>query len=396
VYLNWMKIKEPIELYIHIPFCKKKCNYCDFLSYAAPCEEREAYVKALLEQIRIVASGIVPGCDPEDPPEERESKFRVSTVYIGGGTPSLLSDEQISNILCQLKESFDILENAEITIEANPGTLTLGKLENMRKSGINRLSLGLQSVNEEELKVLGRIHNYDDFVESYVNARKAGFDNISVDIMTALPGQTKELLKATIDKVLDLNPEHISAYSLIIEEETPFFDLYGDIEGPVVGEDLERELYYYAKDRLSEAGFKQYEISNFAKPGYESRHNTGYWKRVHYLGLGLGAASFFAGFRVTNTESMSEYLKDPTTFMSVNRLSENDEMEEFMYLGLRMIKGVNTSEFYKAFGREIDDVYGSRIQKLIDDELLSREDNIISLTNKGIDYGNHVFSQFLL
>lgn len=391
-----MKIKEPIELYIHIPFCKKKCNYCDFLSYAAPCEEREVYVKALLEQIRIVASGMVPGCDPFDPPEERETKYKVSTVYIGGGTPSVLMDEQISDILCQLKESFDILEDAEITIEANPGTLTLEKLKNMRNAGINRLSLGLQSASAEELENLGRIHTFEEFEESYVNAREAGFDNINVDIMTALPGQTKEILGDTISKVIRFNPEHISAYSLIIEEETPFFDLYGDIDGPVVGEAMERELYYFARKMLTDAGYKQYEISNFAKEGYESRHNTGYWKRIPYFGLGLGAASFFAEFRVTNTESMSEYLKDPTTFMSVNRVSENDAMEEFMYLGLRMMKGVNTLDFYKEFGRDIEDVYGKRIQKLLEDNLITFENNIICLTDKGIDYGNHVFSQFLL
>ena len=391
-----MKIKEPLELYIHIPFCKKKCNYCDFLSYPAPCEEREKYVESLLEQIRVVASGLVPGCDPDDFPDERDSKFKVSTVYIGGGTPSLLGDEQIEKILCQLKERFDILEDAEITMEANPGTLTMDKLIVMKKSGINRLSLGLQSANEEELKALGRIHSYQDFVESFENARKAGFDNISVDIMTALPEQNEEKLENTLAKVIEMNPEHISAYSLIIEEDTPFYDMYGDIDGPVVGEKLERELYYYTREQLEKAGYCQYEISNFAKKRYESRHNLGYWKRIPYFGLGLGAASFFAGFRVTNTESISEYFKNPCTFASCQRLSENDAMEEFMYLGLRMSDGVCEKDFYHEFGKNLEEVYGKRISKLINDGLLEKIENRYRLTKKGIDYGNYVFSQFLL
>jgi len=396
VYLNWMKIKEPIQLYIHIPFCVKKCNYCDFLSYAAPCEEKEQYVEKLLEQIRVVASGTVPGSDPDDPPKEREEKFKVSTVYIGGGTPTSLNENRLKEILCQLRESFDLLPDAEIAIEANPGTLSKEKLLVMRENGVNRLSLGLQSANEDELKALGRIHSFNDFVESYVNARKAGFDNISVDIMTALPRQSRDALSNTIEKVIELKPEHVSAYSLIIEEDTPFFDLYGDIDGPVVGEELERELYYFAKSRLEEAGYEQYEISNFARPGFESRHNTGYWRRTPYFGLGLGASSFFAGFRVTNTESISEYFKNPSAFSGCQKLSENDEMEEFMYLGLRMMKGVDISQFQRTFGRDFDEVYGGRVDKLVKDGLLIKEGQALKLSKKGIDYGNFVFSQFLL
>lgn len=395
-----MKISEPIELYIHIPFCVKKCNYCDFLSYAAEEEEKSAYVDALLTQIRMVGTGLVPGCDPDDPDfEEREEKFKASTVYIGGGTPTVLSKEQIEAILTQVRESFDILPDAEITMEANPGTIDSDKLSVMRSCGVNRLSLGLQSACEDELKCLGRIHSYEQFEKSFDDARNAGFDNISIDVMTALPEQDEERLRSTLMKVIGKNPEHISAYSLIIEEDTPFFEQYGDLEGPVVGEEMERKLYYLTREVLEQAGYIQYEISNFAKPGYEAVHNCGYWKRKHYFGLGLGASSFFDRYRVTGTESISEYFKNPCAFDTVTKLSDNDIMEEYMYLGLRMMEGVDKDSFNKEFlskGADFDSMYGKRVNKLIEDGLLKDENGRISLTWKGIDYGNFVFSQFLL
>lgn len=396
-----MKINEPLEVYVHIPFCVKKCNYCDFLSYAAQDEEKEKYVDALLTQIRMVAAGLVPGMDAEDPDfEDREEKFKVSTVYIGGGTPTTLSDNQLKAIMDELFNSFDILPDAEITIEANPRTVDENKLKVLKGAGVNRLSLGLQSSNEEELKCLGRIHSFEDFENSFKMARAAGFTNISVDIMTAIPNQNEEILNNTIDKVLELGPEHISAYSLIIEEDTPFYELYGEMDEPVVGQEMERKLYYLCRDRLKKAGYIQYEISNFAKKGFEAKHNKGYWERKHYFGLGLGASSFFDCYRVTGCESISEYFKNPTAFESVNKLSLNDAMEEFMYLGLRKMEGVSKSEFNDTFslkaGKSFDDIYKNRVSKLVKDGLLEENGDRLYLTSKGIDYGNFVFSQFLI
>lgn len=396
-----MKINEPLEIYVHIPFCVKKCNYCDFLSYAAQDEEKEKYVDALLTQIRMVAAGLVPGMDAEDPDfEDREEKFKVSTVYIGGGTPTTLNDNQLKAIMDELFNSFDILPDAEITIEANPRTVDDNKLRVLKSAGVNRLSLGLQSADEEELKCLGRIHSFEDFENSFKMARAAGFTNISVDIMTAIPNQNEEILNNTIDKVLELGPEHISAYSLIIEEDTPFYELYGEMDEPVVGQEMERKLYYLCCDRLKKAGYIQYEISNFAKKGFEAKHNKGYWERKHYFGLGLGASSFFDCYRVTGCESISEYFKNPTAFESVNKLSLNDAMEEFMYLGLRKMEGVSKSEFNDTFslkaGKSFDDIYKNRVSKLVKDGLLEENGDRLYLTSKGIDYGNFVFSQFLI
>lgn len=392
-------LQEPVEIYIHIPFCKRKCNYCDFLSYSAQPEIRAKYVEALLDQIRVVGAGILPGDDPsnyDDDDSIIESKIKVCTVYIGGGTPSVLTPEQIDRILCQLKDSFDVLPDAEITMEANPGTLNKDAIKKLYNTGINRISLGLQSANADELEMLGRIHTYEQFEECYVNCRTAGFKNINVDIMTALPKQTPDTLTNTLSKVIALGPEHISAYSLIIEEETPFYELYGDIDGPVVGEETERKLYYLMRDKLIAAGYEHYEISNFAKSGFESRHNCGYWTRVPYLGLGLGASSFFDIYRVTNTESMSEYLKNPEAFSSCTRLSENDAMEEFMFLGLRMMKGVSRADFGARYNSTFDSVYGKVTDKLMAKGLLVADDDRIFLTKDGIDHGNFVFSQFLL
>lgn len=413
-----MKKDEPIEIYVHIPFCVKKCNYCDFLSYPADERIKDKYVDALCNQIGIVGAHILPGQNyPEDENTSEDfffdeddyeasflheanhddsEKMKVSTVYFGGGTPTCLSTGQLERILCKLKEKFDFLPDTEVTIEVNPGTVSDYDLEYLCKMGFNRISIGLQSANEDELRALGRIHTYEDFVYCYKNARKAGFNNINVDVMTALPNQTQEKLLNTLNKVIKLSPEHISAYSLIIEEDTPFYELYGDIEGPVVGEKTERSLYYLMRDTLAAAGYLRYEISNFAKPGYESRHNTGYWKRIPYIGFGLGASSFYDNIRVSITESVSEYIKDPMTAASVQKLSQTDAMEEFMFLGLRMQKGVDKNDFKMQFGRTAEDVFGRAITRLMEEGLLVSSDGRYYLTDKGIDYGNYAFSQFLM
>lgn len=413
-----MKKDEPIEIYVHIPFCVRKCKYCDFLSYPADERIKDKYVDALCNQISIVSAGTLPGqdyCAGDDEPEdfyfdeddytasfqavgesESAESMKVSTVYFGGGTPTCLTMGQIETILCKLKEKYTFLPDAEVTIEVNPGTVTDYDLEYLHKMGFNRISIGLQSANDDELKLLGRIHTYDDFVKCYKNARKAGFSNINVDVMTALPGQSEEKLLNTLTHVIRLNPEHISAYSLIIEENTPFFETYGDIEGPVVGEETERRLYYLMRDTLSKVGYQRYEISNFAKPGYESRHNTGYWKRIPYIGFGLGASSFYDNIRVSTTESVSEYIKDPMTAASVQKLSDRDAMEEFMFLGLRMQNGVDKSDFERLFKRTVDDVFSRAITRLMEEGLLVSSGGRYYLTDKGIDYGNYAFSQFLM
>ena len=386
------------EIYVHIPFCVRKCNYCDFLSYPADEKTKDKYVDALCDQIGIVGEGILPGKLIED--EDREDDFcfdyEISTVYFGGGTPTTLKMEQLKRVMCRIKEKFTLLPDAEITIEVNPGTVDKDDLIYLNRMGFNRLSIGLQSSNADELSLLGRIHSYEDFEYCFKAAREAGFLNINVDVMTALPNQTEEKLKNTLSKVIKLDPEHISAYSLIIEEDTPFYEKYGDIEGPVVGEETERRLYYMMRDTLNDAGYVRYEISNFAKEGYESRHNLGYWRRVPYFGLGLGAASFYDDVRVSNTESMSEYLKDPMAVGTMQRLTSRDAMEEFMFLGLRTTEGVFKREFFEKFGAAADEIYARAITKLVGEGLLISEGGRYYLTDKGIDYGNYAFSQFLM
>ena len=322
--------------------------------------------------------------------------MKVSTVYFGGGTPTTLLPEQIERILTRIREKFDVCDDAEITIEVNPGTAGKAYLARLFALGFNRLSIGLQSANEDELKLLGRIHTYEEFAKCYEEAKEAGFTNINVDVMTALPGQDEDKLLNTLNKVIALNPEHVSAYSLIIEEGTPFYEKYGDIEGPVVGEEAERRLYYLMRDTLKNAGYDRYEISNFAKPGYESRHNMGYWRRTAYFGLGLGASSFYDNVRVAGTESITEYFKDPMATSSYQLLTQRDAMEEFMFLGLRTTEGVTKAAFSEAFHKSVDDVFSRALNKLICEELLEESNDGYRLTDKGIDYGNYAFSQFLM
>lgn len=379
-----MSGKQNLEIYVHIPFCQRKCAYCDFLSFPATEDVRISYIDALCQEID----------DAHNVYNYRDCI--VTTIYFGGGTPSVLYGNQIERILDAIRGAFEVKHDAEITIEVNPGTADSYKLSQFHKAGFNRLSIGMQSANDYELKMLSRIHNYQEFERCYENARKVGFDNINIDVMTALPNQTPDILMNTLRKVTALKPEHISAYSLIIEENTPFYEKYGNIEGPVVGEDMERKLYHMTVDYLAGNGYLQYEISNFAIPGKESRHNSGYWRQVPYLGFGLGASSYFGITRLKNTESLSEYLMTPGYKIEKIELSEKDCMEEFMFLGLRMRKGVFEHDFAEAFSRKIDDVYKDVLAELVRDELIEREGGRIFLTDSGLDYGNYVFSRFLL
>ncbi len=388
------KNRKPLGIYIHIPFCVRKCRYCDFLSMPADEKTHERYVRTLIREIK--------NCRVKF--DCSDTEYDVRTVYIGGGTPSVIKAVYIEEILMCLRDVFGMsdFDGAETTIEINPGAVSDDKIALYRRAGINRVSIGLQSAEEDELKELGRIHCYDDFERTYRCVREAGIRNVNVDIMTAIPKQTKESLERTIGKVTGLKdpPEHISAYSLILEEGTEFYDRYGGKQGKFLfDEDEERELYYLTVKRLAETGYRRYEISNFARPSFESRHNSAYWRRVDYMGLGLGASSLIDNIRYRNTTDPDTYLLSSAcadSFLEKNRLSIEECMEEFMFLGLRMSDGVSFSGFEDTFGKKVMDVYGDRVDALVRDGLLGIDGDLVSLTDKGIDYGNYVFSRFLI
>lgn len=376
-----MKRKDTsFELYIHIPFCVRKCAYCDFLSASGSEEAKASYTEALLREIEAVKT------------EKRE----VSSIFVGGGTPSALSPSLMGDIFEKIYKSFSVAPDAEITIEANPGTLSKEKLFLYRNVGINRLSLGLQSPEAAELKSLGRIHTYEEFLESFSLAREAGFQNINVDLMCALPDQTYEGWIRNLRTVAALHPEHISAYSLIIEEGTPFAKRKLNLPD----EDTEYRMYEDTAGILAEYGYEQYEISNYAKKDLACQHNVGYWTRKEYLGLGLGAASLWGNQRFSNTSDFSAYLKDSGSPEKIreNRetLSLEDEMSEFMFLGLRMTEGVSKAEFLEGFGTPIESVYGNVLDKYKSVGLLEEKEGRIFLTRAGIHVSNGVMAEFLL
>ena len=375
------------EIYVHIPFCMKKCGYCAFLSAPSDPETRNSYIRALLHEIRLAAA-------------QMNGEEQAVSVFFGGGTPPLLPAEQIAEIMGELKTSFRIRKDAEITIEANPGTLSAEKLNSYRECGINRLSMGLQSPEEEELKCLGRIHDYGQFLESFRAARAEGFDNINVDLMYAIPGQTAEGWRNNLNIVASLGPEHISAYGLMIEEGTQFHKLAEEDKLPLPDEEEEYRMYEDTAQVLSAFGYRQYEISNYALPGRECRHNTGYWTRRDYLGLGIGAASLFRGERFSNTSSIEEYLREAGDLEKIRRervsLGRKDEIEEFMFLGLRMTEGISKREFRVKFGVSVETVYQTVLDRYISAGLLEDNGERIFLTRPGIHISNTVMADFLL
>lgn len=376
-------MKKELELYIHIPFCVQKCAYCDFLSAPASHEQKRAYVDALIQEIKNST-----GCD----------MYHVISIFFGGGTPSLLPGDWIGEIMTALRERFDISKDAEITIEANPGTVDKEKLSRYRRAGINRISFGCQSADNTELKKLGRIHTWEEFLESYSLARACGFENINVDLMSGLPEQTVDSWKSTLQKVIDLGPEHISAYSLIVEEGTPFCDMEEALKLP--DEESERQMYEWTGRMLQENGYEQYEISNYAKAGKECRHNIGYWIGREYLGLGLGSSSLIDKCRFVNCDNLSEYMEmsdDPKRlYREIQELTKENQMEEFMILGLRMTWGISEKEFGKRFDIGIDEVYGDIINKYCETGHLNRTNDRIYFTGKGISVSNRILAEFLL
>ena len=381
--------KKPLGLYIHIPFCVKKCNYCDFLSAPADDATKKRYVDALCKEIQGY--------------KEITAGYELATIYFGGGTPSVLDVSLVEQILSVIQKNFHAdMVATEVTLEVNPGTASLEKLKRYKELGINRLSIGVQSAKEEELKLLGRIHSFEDAKQTYFWAREAGFENISLDLISALPGQSLEAYKENVEAVLTLQPEHISSYSLIVEEGTPFYELYAEgapKEGELPEEETDRAMYVYTKERLAAAGYERYEISNYAKPGYESRHNSSYWTGIDYIGVGLGASSLFTNARYHNETDLNQYMEAVETGQDIRRnterLSVEEQMEEFMILGLRLIRGISRTEFQKRFGRPVETVYGNAIRKLEKQGLLITDEDTVALTETGIDVSNQVFVEFV-
>jgi oxygen-independent coproporphyrinogen-3 oxidase len=389
-----MKTKRPLSIYIHIPFCVRKCLYCDFLSAPASGETMEAYASCLCREIE-AAGKLYPD-------------YEVRTVFFGGGTPSILKKERICQIMEVLRRAFSLAEDAEITIEVNPGTVDADKLAAYYAAGINRLSIGVQSLQENELQALGRIHSTEDFFQTYSMAIKSGFNNINVDLMSAIPEQTLESCQDTLRQLLSLDrpPSHISAYSLIIEEGTPFYE-----NTPVLpDEEMDRLFYKITNDILKAAGYHRYEISNYAREGCECRHNRVYWERGEYLGFGTGAASLMQETRFSNIRDLQTYLKllsgeaadGPSTGQltehlrqEVSHLTEREQMEEFMFLGLRLTEGVSKKRFFKTFGKKFTDVYPGISEKLIREGLLVQEGDRLKLTELGLDVSNRVMAEFL-
>ena len=383
-------MKKNLQIYVHIPFCVQKCLYCDFLSFAAEERVQEDYVNALLEEIRHYG--------------ETMTDYDVTTIYIGGGTPSYVNHVWIETVLAEIYENFSIKPNVEISIECNPGTLSSWKLGAYKSAGINRLSIGLQSANNEELKILGRIHTYEDFLKSYEMARAAGFDNINVDLMSGLPKQNVTKFLETLYQIIKLRPEHISAYSLIIEKGTPFYDSYKfDLVKQQAGmktdflpsEDEEYRIYKATQEVLKQNGYVQYETSNYAQKGYECRHNIGYWTRENYLGVGLGAASLIENVRYTNTSNIDTYMQGEWVAVE-EPITRKAQMEEFMFLGLRMNEGVSRENFENNFNISIEAIYREPLEELKRKELLVARAGRIFLTDKGRDLSNYCLAKFLL
>lgn len=421
-----------IELYFHIPFCLKKCKYCDFLSFGADSPLADGNMKAGYMDSLIRETVMRAEDYREDP---------VVSVFIGGGTPSVVEPGQIAGLLGAVRKHYRLTEDVEITVEVNPGTVDRDKLDCYRAAGINRLSIGLQSADDGELAAVGRIHTWRQFLDTYESAVGAGFVNINVDVMSALPGQTLDSYRSTLQKILELRPRpaHISAYSLILEEGTPLWEQIrekthlpdgsgagdgthlpdgsgaGDgihlSDGSGAGdgihlpdEDTDREMYALTKEMLEQAGYVRYEISNYAKPGFECRHNCGYWRRRNYAGFGIGAASLINNVRYKNGDDLRAYLADPTGCREdVQILSIQEQMEEFMFLGLRMTAGISSVEFEACFGKNLDQVYGEALRRNLKDGLLrwtdsmseNPSDRYLALTEKGLDLANYVMAQFL-
>ena len=381
--------KEELGIYIHIPFCMQKCLYCDFVSYINKSECVKEYINCMIKEIQSYDF----------------KKYNITTIYIGGGTPSFIESDYIKEIINviqnKLEKNDTRWEDIEITIEVNPGTVTLEKLNDYKTVGINRISLGLQATQDRLLKQIGRIHNYKDFLEAYELLKRVGFNNINVDLMIGLPNQSIKDLKESLEKIIKLNPNHISVYSLIIEDGTHISKLLDEEKIKLPDEEIERQMYWYVKNKLELNGYNHYEISNFSKKGKESKHNLNCWKQKQYIGIGAAAHSYFKDIRYSNTNNIEEYIKNiKENNIEKNRKIEEkqtieDKKNEFMMLGFRMIDGVNIADFKAKFVDNPLYVYREKIKKLTDEGLIEVDLNNIKLTNKGLDLANVVFEEFI-
>lgn len=385
-----------VGLYIHIPFCKQKCQYCDFKSYTGKEKLIDTYIKWLEFELKGVGEG-----NRLDYENNLDDLAVVKSIYIGGGTPSFIDGKYIEEILSIANEYYTVDDNAEITIEVNPGTIDKDKFETYLRSGINRISIGLQSTHDRLLKELGRIHTYEDFLNTYNLARSGGFKNINVDLMLGLPNQSLQDLEESLKEIIKLNPEHISVYSLIIEEGTLFYKKLEMNEIVLPDDELERKMYWGTKKKLENAGYVHYEISNFAKPGFESKHNLSCWNQEEYIGIGVAAHSYTNDVRYSNIDSVEEYIKnyeednETDNFVFHEKQTKISKMKEFMMLGLRKIQGIYIQDFKNKFGENPIYLYRKELEKLVNEELLEIDGDIIKLTNKGIDLANLVWEEFV-
>lgn len=368
-----------IGIYVHIPYCKSKCYYCDFISFSKKEETIEKYIESIKKEID----------------ECKLTGFNIKTIYIGGGTPSYIESKYILDIVAKIKEKFIVLQNAEITIEVNPGTVTKEKLQDYKKAGVNRLSIGLQSTDNKTLKQIGRIHTYEEFLETYDLARELGFKNINIDFIFALPNSDEWGTALQISEIINLKPEHISSYSLILEENTKLKELVESGEVELPSEDEERKMYWKMKNLLEENGYKHYEISNFAILGHESKHNIDCWNQKEYLGFGVAAHSYFNGERYSNSKTIEEYIENYNSKNIEEKQDKEMMAKEYMMLGLRKIEGVSISEFERKF--QINPLFYFRfeISKLVEEELIEIDLDNIKLTEKGLDFANKVFEEFV-
>lgn len=377
---------ENIGIYVHIPFCVKKCYYCDFCSYPNKLDLQKDYVHTLKEEIKL---------------RSKEIKNYVDTIYIGGGTPSVINEKYILEILNSIKENYKVKKNAEITIEVNPGTVTENKLKEYKNAGINRLSIGLQSTKNELLEEIGRIHKYEDFLETYNLAKKVGFRNINVDLMIGLPEQTLEDVQNSLMEIIKLNPKHISVYSLILEEDTKLEVLVNLGKLDLITDELERQMYWEVKETLEANGYEHYEISNFAKKGYESKHNLDCWNQKEYMGFGASAHSYTNNVRFSNIDSIEDYItnykNDNVTdnFIFLEKQNPSSQMKEYMMLGLRKIDGISIQEFKNKFVGNPLYIYRNELEKLVKEQLIEIELDRIKLTEKGLDFANIVWEEFI-
>ena len=376
-----------LGIYVHIPFCKKKCEYCDFVSFSGIENKQKEYVDALILDIKNSAKVV--------------SNYKIDTIYFGGGTPSFIESKYIVDILKAIKENYKVTKHAEITIEVNPGTVDRKKLDTYKSAGINRLSIGLQSTHDRLLKLIGRIHNYEEFLDTYEDAIEVGFDNINIDLMLALPTQTLDEMVSSVRKIISLKPEHISLYSLILEEGTALYQKVESGEIELTDEKLERHMYWRTKQLLEQAGYKQYEISNFAKEAHESKHNMNCWNQNEYLGFGLAAHSYLRDKRFSRITNLEEYIKNikENNFDKNIIIEEEQDREakakEYMMLGFRKLDGISISEFERKF--ELNPLFYFRfeISKLEKEGLIEVDLDNIKLTKKGLDLANLVFEEFV-